>query len=387
MGPVRLLVCVPFYAPARAFGGTVSTAVATVRGAVEAGHDVTVATTDVLDRTERVPPGTPADPSGADIVRFPNVSQRLAATNVPLPRGLRRWLKNHTAEYDVVLLYDVYSAVSVLGARAAFRAGVPYVLQALGTLPATPERGRPRAKRAFLRLWGRRTVQEAALCLYLSEVERLEYVAQGADPERLEAMPPPLDLPDPGGAQPASVPTIVYLGQLHPIKRIDVLIDAFAEVRQRLPEARLEVIGASSPHGQMLAARAAVAGLGEAVAFRGLVPEEEKGRALASAHVFALLSASEGLPLTPLEALACGTPVVLSPGCGLPEVDGVAGIVCDGSAAAAAGALLELLTNPERAGELGRAGKAFAARYRAEEVVPATVRLLERVATSASRSA
>ena len=79
--------------------------------------------------------------------------------------------------------------------------------------------------------------------------------------------------------------------------------------------------------------------------------------------------------------------MVLSPGCGLPEVDGVAGIVCDGTAAGAASALVELLTDPERARRLGEAGKAFAARYRAEEVVPATVRLLERVATPSSSSA
>lgn len=381
-------MCVPFYAPARAFGGTVTTAIATVHGAVDAGHDVTVATTDVLDRVSRVPPGARPEPPEANVLRFPNVSQRLAATNVPLPRGLRGWLRGHVEDYDLVLLYDVYSAVSVLGARAAVRGGVPYVLQALGTLPATPDRGRPHAKKAFLRLWGRRTVREAAACLYLSETERLEYLTQGVDPSRLAAMPPPLQLPAVSGEVPqAPVPTVVYLGQLHPIKRIDVLIDAFARVRRVLPEARLEVYGAPSPYGEALAGRAAADGLGDAVAFRGLVPEEDKGAALASAHVFALLSASEGLPLTPLEALACGTPVVLSPGCELPEVDGVGGIVCDGTAAGAAEALLELLTNPERARELGAAGRAFAARYRADEVVPATVRLLERVATTSSSSA
>ena len=93
MRPVRLLVCVPFYAPARAFGGTVTTAIATVHGAVDAGHDVTVATTDVLDRVSRVPPGARPEPPEANVLRFPNVSQRLAATNVPLPRGLRGWLR------------------------------------------------------------------------------------------------------------------------------------------------------------------------------------------------------------------------------------------------------------------------------------------------------
>src|SRR5205823_6656690 len=114
---MRLLVCVPWFAPARAFGGTVTVAVATAAGAVEAGHEVTVATTDVLDLHSRVPADAPDEPEGTRVIRFPNVSQRLAATNVPLPRGLRRWLAAHVREFDAVLLLDVYSAPSVLAAR------------------------------------------------------------------------------------------------------------------------------------------------------------------------------------------------------------------------------------------------------------------------------
>ena len=61
--------------------------------------------------------------------------------------------------------------------------------------------------------------------------------------------------------------------------------------------------------------------------FRGFVELPEKLRVLESAHAFALLSYSEGLPMAALEAMAAGTPVVLSQGCHLPEVDGVAGVV------------------------------------------------------------
>src|SRR5919198_1292345 len=316
---LRVLICTPWYAPARAFGGTVTVAVATAKGLLDAGHGVTVATSDALDLQARVPPGTPPEPTAAEVFRFRNLSRRLAGTNVVLPRGLRSWLRRHVREFDVVLLLDVYSSVSVLGSRAAAEAGIPYVLEALGTLPATAERGRALPKRAFLALWGRRTVRDAAVCLYLSEDERQEYLAQGADAEQLKALARSL-------------------------------------------------------------------GVGDAVGFPGFLPEVDKPRTLAQAHVFALLSASEGLPVTPLEALACGTPVVLSPGCRLPEVDGVGGIVCDGTAEGAAAALSALLRDPERARELGESGRTFAAAYRREVVVPELVALLERVATS-SRSA
>jgi len=287
---MRLLVCLPWYAPARTFGGTVTAAIATVKGVLASGHEVTVATTDVLDLHSRIALDAPSEPAGAEVVRFPNVSQQFAAMNVPLPRGLRGWLRENMRRFDVVLIQDVYSMVSVLASRAAVQARVPYVLQAHGTLPATPERGRAQAKRAFLTLWGRRTVREATVCLYVSDAERDAYIAQGAHAGALFPMPPPLDLPDPGDVPRAAVPTIVYLGQLHPIKRVDVLIEAFAAVLSSLPNARLEVVGPPSPHGEKLRALAGRSGVGDAVTFHGLLVGDEKARALASAHVFALLS-------------------------------------------------------------------------------------------------
>ena len=121
--------------------------------------------------------------------------------------------------------------------------------------------------------------------------------------------------------------------------------------------------------------------------FRGLNSRGGQGRALASAHVFALLSASEGLPVAPLEALACGTPVVLSPGCGLPQVDGVAGNrlrwQCGRGGRSAAGAS----PGSRARAALGEAGPALSAVYRREEVVPELVSVLERVATSSSSAA
>ena len=93
---------------------------------------------------------------------------------------------------------DVYSAVSVLAARAARRERrAVRARRRSARFRRRRSAGGRTAKRAFLALWGRRTVREAAACLYLSEIEREEYLAQGADPARLHPMPPPLDLPDP----------------------------------------------------------------------------------------------------------------------------------------------------------------------------------------------
>ena len=241
---MRLLLLSPYFVPAYAFGGSVTVAETIVADVLADGHEVTVATTDVLDGHRRIPAGAPAEPAGAEVARFPNVSHRLAAgLNAYAPRGLRRWLADNIRRFDVVLLHDVYSAVSVMGARAAARAGVPFALQPLGTLSPARERGRPLIKRAFLALWGRQTVRSANALLYLAEHEAADFLSAGGARERLVPMPLPLDLPDAAQGRQRAQPTIAFVGRLHPIKGLDVLIEAVGLVRREVPDVRLEIVG------------------------------------------------------------------------------------------------------------------------------------------------
>jgi len=378
---MRLLVAIPYYAPAYAFGGSVTVAETVVTDAVAAGHDVAVATTDVLDEHRRTHAATPAVPAGARVVRFPNVSHRLAAgLNGYLPRGYRGWLARHAGEFDVVLLHDVYSALSVGAARAAVRAGVPYVLQPLGTLSPTAERGRPLAKRAFLAVWGRRTVEQATALIHSTDAERQDFLDVGADAAKLVRLPLPLELPPATGIAKAARPTVAYVGRLHEIKRIDELIRAMALVRRRMSDARLVIVGPGERHQRRLEALTRGLDLAQAVEFRGFVGSEEKFRVLESAHAAALLSHSEGLPMAALEAMATGTPVVLSQGCHLPEVHERAGIVVDGDAPGAADALVDLLDGAERRRRLGDGARAFAHEFRREVVMPRMLAFLEELA-------
>ncbi|MEP6953443.1 MAG: glycosyltransferase [Solirubrobacteraceae bacterium] len=382
---MRLLLAIPYFAPAYAFGGSVTVAETMVADLVAAGHDVTVATTDVLDERSRLDVGTPVVP-GAEVVRFPNVSHRAAAgANLYLPRGMRRWVRANMPGFDVVLLHDVYSAVSVLAARGAERAGVPYALQPLGTLSPAAERGRPLAKRAFLAAFGNRTVASAAALVHSSDDERRDFLAVGADPARLVRLPLPLDLPAAAAAAAAAVPTVAYVGRLHDIKRIDRLVEAMARVRRTVPDAVLEVVGPGERLTHELRALAQQLGIADAVRFRGYVSVEEKLAVLSGAHVSVLLSASEGLPMAALEAMACGTPVVLSEGCHLPEVHERAGLVVPGRADDAADAIVLLLRDEALRVRLGAGAEAFARDFRRERVMPQMIGELEALAATRSR--
>jgi glycosyltransferase involved in cell wall biosynthesis len=378
---VRILIATPYYVPAFAFGGPVRLSETLVADLLAAGHSVTVATTDVLDENARVADGAAAEPPGVEVVRFRNVSNRLGARAMAwTPRGYRRWVEQNVARFDVVHLHDVYSVISVAAARAAVRHSVPFALQPFGSLAPAPERGKPLLKRAFLRLWGRKTIRTAAALVYSTDSERADFLAEGAPAGSLVRMGLPLDLPRPSDAPRGGDPTVVYVGRLDPIKGIDRLLRAVDIARRSVPGVRLELIGPGDRHRASLERLASELGVAESVAFRGFVSEPEKVEILERAHVFSLLSKSEGLPLAALEAMACGAPAVLSRGCHLPEIHDEAGLEVSGEPEETAAALVALLTDDARRERLGLGARRFAERFRREHVMPEMIAMFERLA-------
>ena len=150
---------------------------------------------------------------------------------------------------------------------------------------------------------------------------------------------------------------------------MDVLLDAFARVRQTLArddpaaEARLHlrVVGEGSERAA-LARQARELGIEDRIELPGAVPHSEVPRALAGLDVYVAPSRSESFGVAVLEASACAVPVVVSDAGGLPEVvdDGRTGaIVPREDAGATAAAILALLVNPDLRRSQGEAGRAF----------------------------
>lgn len=102
-------------------------------------------------------------------------------------------------------------------------------------------------------------------------------------------------------------PAIVGLGRLSPEKGFDLLIDAFAILRQRQPDWRLVVAG-DGPQKEALVRQTERLGIAERVAFVGLCANVVA--LFRQADIFALPSRSEGFPNTLCEAMTCGLPVV-----------------------------------------------------------------------------
>jgi glycosyltransferase involved in cell wall biosynthesis len=152
---------------------------------------------------------------------------------------------------------------------------------------------------------------------------------------------------------PAREPIVLYVGSVFNRRRLPDLIAAFASVVADVPDARLEIIGENRtfPH-QDLAALSRRSGLGDRIGLSAYVSDEKLARAYGRASVFVFLSEYEGFGLTPLEALACGIPVVLLDTSVAREVCGPAALyVAPGDPRAIAAAILSLLrdSNARRA--------------------------------------
>jgi len=165
--------------------------------------------------------------------------------------------------------------------------------------------------------------------------------------------------PAPGRSADGPPFELVVASRLSAEKRVDLAVDALAELRSRGVDARLTVLGAG-PERAALTRRAA----DRPVSFRGHVPDRALvAEVLAGADVVVAPGPAETFGLAALEALACGTPIVAMAGCGaaeLVEAHPDAGRAARPDPASIAAAIVEVLARP-------RVVRTAAARARAEQ--------------------
>jgi len=123
-------------------------------------------------------------------------------------------------------------------------------------------------------------------------------------------------------------PTFLYVGNLKPHKNLSRLLDAFSLVISEFPEYRLKIIGKDFL-SQQLEREVASRNLRGKVILEGEISEEKLIKNYQNATALIHPSLSEGFGFTPLEAMACGTPALISRAGSLPEVCGDAALYFD----------------------------------------------------------
>ncbi len=174
---------------------------------------------------------------------------------------------------------------------------------------------------------------------------------------------------------------ILHVSTIEPRKNLGVLLDAFGALKREFPDLKLVLVGKKGWLYEPFFEKLTASGLASEVIFPGFVAEEELPAVYSLATVFAFPSVYEGFGLPPLEALACGAPVVASDASSLPEVVGEAGLLVPPTdIAALTGALRRVLSDAALRRTLQGRGPEQAARFSWEQAARETVAVYHQVA-------
>ncbi|MBI1911576.1 MAG: glycosyltransferase family 4 protein [Deltaproteobacteria bacterium] len=172
---------------------------------------------------------------------------------------------------------------------------------------------------------------------------------------------------------------IFYAGNHQPRKNLRRLIEAFSILKNR-KDCRLVLTGKIDPRRAELYNSVKELGLDGRVLFIGPVPEEELPALYSMARMFVFPSLYEGFGLPPLEAMACGTPVITSNTTSLPEVVGNAGITIDPlNTKELAESMESILSSSSLRQELKEKGLKRAAEFSWERTARETLKVYEEV--------
>src|SRR3989454_331111 len=325
---MRIGFVIPYFYPAFEYGGTPRVAFEFARCLVRRGHEVTVVTTDSggAKRIDKVSIAMIRDGGleGIRIYYYPNFSNYLAyKQRLFLPPRLFENLSRDLLSLDVVHIHEFRSLLSVAAHSALRRLHIPYVLSPHGGLQRL---GKVKLKCLFDRLWGRQILRDAAAVCAVSELEVQDAKQFGVEDEKIYLLPNPIDeeyyknLPEPGKFiekwNLGNKRLVLFLGRLHWIKGIDVLIDAIRLIEE-IPDLHLVIAGPDDGAEEALRARAVHRKIMDKITFTGFLNDFEKVQALVDSEVVVIPSRRESFPGTALEAVAAAKPVVLSSMCGI----------------------------------------------------------------------
>jgi glycosyltransferase involved in cell wall biosynthesis len=344
---MRILSVVTLVTPTGDFGGPVRVAVNQARALRALGHDVVVAAA-----ARGYDGALPTEVEGVPVQLFP------ARTVVPgtgfaglTARGLRGWVAERVADFDVAHIHVARDLVTLPVADLLRRRHVPYVLQPHGMIDPSSNPLSAPLDAALTR----RVLRGAGAVFHLTPRERADLVAVAGDGLRLRELGNGVPEQEPGADVGAEPPEVLFLARLAPRKRPLSFVETARALAVEHPTASFRLVGPDEGEGPAVAAAIEAAGLGERLRWEGPVAPEASAARIADSQVYVLPSVDEPFPMSVLEAMSLGKPVVITDTCGLaPFVDeSGGGIVVDDSQTALNDAVSALVRDPGKRRAMG----------------------------------
>lgn len=314
---MRILVVLPAYEPAWAFGGVVRCISNLCRALAAQGHSVTVYTTNANGTGQAldVPLDVPVDLGGVKVFYFPS---SFGPRSVWDSRALVRKLKQSVRQYDIVYVSAVWQWLGYETTRICQRFEVPCVFGVHGSLDSRLlERHRFR-KRLYWWLVLRRALIRATAIHFTTEYERSESIEIGVAsfvvPNGLSIREfSRVDSPEAVRMKygiPAGAPLILSVGRVDPKKRLELLIEALLGNK----EIYLAIVGPDDlPLARRYKQLSRELQVDNRVTWTGYKTGRDLVELYSAADALVLLSEDENFGMVVVEAMACGTPILVSP--------------------------------------------------------------------------
>jgi glycosyltransferase involved in cell wall biosynthesis len=317
---VKILQVVTMFPPAVDYGGPSTVAAQQASALVRRGHQVTVATSNILElKPVQFIEDRNVELTGVEVQYFPSLVLHPHFSFIVSPK-FSGWLRRHVGDFDVVHIHFARGWMPVRAAQIAIGRGILTFLQPHGMLGRQPEGllGRIDGLRGLIdRVWIRRILDDSAGVFSLQQHEdnEIERVTSHA---RLLRLPNGTSLPtrvEAWAAVNLANPVVLFLARLHPRKRVLAFLEMARILRSRGVAAHYRIVGPDG--GDLARAQRLVRtyGMQDEVIFVGKIQGEAIIREYLGSSVYVLPAVNEPFAMTILEALSLGVPTVVTSAC------------------------------------------------------------------------
>lgn len=368
---MKILHVAHFFYPCLSAGGVVNASYQ-IASKQSKDNDVKVISSDSCKERLKFPNDRyDVDVDGIKVDYFKNLSngfklKTMLDTPLAAPFKIRKDIK----DYDIVHIHEHRQTLSIIASYFARKNNIPYVVQAHGSvLPFFQKEG---LKNLFDKVFGFNILNNASCVFALTEVEKEQYLKMGVDEEKIEIVPLGInleeyeDLPAYGKFRSKfnigeNDKLILFVGRIHEIKGLDILIDAFNDLINQenennsledicCPSIKLAIVGPDDGYLVKLEDMVKEYSLEGNVIITGPLYNEEKQEALVDCDLFVMPSKYESFTTSGLEAMACSKPLVLTKNNHIHDwVDGNVGLACEDNKDSLKEAIERLLFNEDLA--------------------------------------
>lgn len=229
--------------------------------------------------------------------------------------ALSRALSDVAPYMDIIHSHGLWVMPNVYPGHAVRRTNTPLIVSPRGTLSVWALNRSRWKKRVFWAVMQRSAIDKAT-CFHATAESEYDDIRRLGFEQPVCVIPNGVDIPEisPVTVGPKGFRKLLFLGRVHPVKGVDILLRAWSEIACRFPAWELEIVGPDNA-GYLAEMRQLARDIRlPRVTFRGPLFGMEKMRAFQDADIYVLPTRTENFGMTVAEALATGTPAIVTRG-------------------------------------------------------------------------